>query len=135
MTTAAITGQALSLSIGNDVVAGSTAFSISFNQATVDVTSKDDAFQAAFLPGRRDWTIDVDAIYVYTDVAKKILMTAVNAGTLQPITCVFSFASPDTATYTGSCIVTSFALAMPSEDAVTFTCSLQGTGALTISAS
>jgi predicted secreted protein len=42
---------------------------------------------------------------------------------------------PDGATLTGTVLVTSFSLAMPAEDAVTYTCSLQGTGALTISAS
>jgi predicted secreted protein len=55
MTTAAITGQAISLTIGGDAVAGSTSFSLSLNKATVDVTSRDDAFQTAFLNGRRDY--------------------------------------------------------------------------------
>jgi predicted secreted protein len=133
MTTAAITGQAISLTIGGDAVAGSTSFSLSLNKATVDVTSRDDAFQAAFLNGRRDWTIDIDALYVYTDVAKKILWTEANSGTPASVSAVITM--PDGATLTGTVLVTSFSLAMPAEDAVTYTCSLQGTGALTISAS
>jgi predicted secreted protein len=133
MTTGAITGNLITLSIGGDAVAGSTSFSLSLNKATVDVTSRDDAFQTAFLNGRRDWTIDIDALYVYTDVAKKILWTEANSGAPASVSAVITM--PDGATLTGTVLVTSFSLAMPAEDAVTYTCSLQGTGALTISAS
>lgn len=132
MTTAAISGQALTLSIGGDLLAGSRNFSISFSQATIDTTSRDDAFQGAYIAGRRDITIDVDALYVYSDVAKKILLTNVNSGS-PAISAVLTM--PDGATFTGSVIVTSLALAAPAEDAVTYTASLQVNGALTISAS
>jgi predicted secreted protein len=133
MTTAAITGNGITLSIGGDLIAGSTSFSLSANKATVDVTSRDDSFQAAFLNGRRDWTLDVDALYVYTDVAKKILMTEVLTGSPASISAVLTM--PDGATLTGTVLCTSFSLSMPAEDAVTYTASFQGTGALTVSAS
>ena len=133
MTTNAISGQGISLYIGGDLVAGSKAFAISFSEATIDVTSRDDAFQGAFLPGRRDWKLDIDALYVYTDVAKKIMLTGVNSGTLQPVTVLLTM--PDGATFAGSATITSLALAMPDESVVTYKASLQGTGALTISVS
>ena len=132
MTTGAVSGQSITLSIGGDLLAGSKNFTLSLNQATIDVTSRDDAFQAAFLAGRRDWTVDIDALYVHSDVAKKILLTNANTGA-PSISAILTTA--DGATFTGSVIVTSLALAMPDEDAFTYTCSLQGTGALTISAS
>jgi predicted secreted protein len=126
------------LSAGGDLLAGSKNYSISWAQATIDVTSRDDAFQGAYLAGRRDWTIDIDALYVYTDVAKKVLLSNANAGLAgaTPSTVITVIITTAAAvTYTGTANVTSFALAMPAEDAVTYTCSLQGTGALTMSAS
>lgn len=132
MTTSAISGQAITLSIGGDLIAGSRNFTLTLNQGTIDTTSRDDAFQGAYLAGRRDVTIDIEALYVYSDIAKKILQTQANTGS-PSISAIITM--PDGATYTASVIVTSFALAMPAEDAVTYTASLQVTGALTISAS
>ena len=132
MTTAAVSGQSITLSIGGDLLAGSKAFTLSLSQATIDLTSRDDALQGAYIAGRRDWNIDIDALYVYSDVAKKILLTNANTGS-PSISAILTTA--DAATFTGSVIVTSLSLAMPDEDAFTYTCSLQGTGALTISAS
>lgn len=138
MTTGAVSGQSITLSVDGDLLAGSKNYSLSFNQATIDVTSRDDTFQAAMLAGRRDWTIDIDALYVYTDVAKKFLTMNVNqglAGATTDASVAVIITTAAAVTYTGAAIVTSFALAMPAEDAVTYTCSLQGTGALTMSAS
>lgn len=133
MTTNAISGNLITLSIGGDLIAGSTNFTLSANKATIDVTSRDDTFQAAFLNGRRDWTIDVEALYVYTDIAKKILMTEALTGSPASISAVITM--PDGATFTGTVLCTSFSLNMPAEDAVTYSASFQGTGALTVSAS
>jgi len=138
MTTGAVSGQSITLSAGGDLLAGSKNYSISWGAAMIDITSRDDAFQGAFLPGRRDWKIDIDALYVYTDVAKKLFLSNVNAGlagatAVTAVTVIITTAAA--VTYTGTAHVTSFALAMPAEDAVTYTCSLQGTGVLTMSAS
>jgi predicted secreted protein len=134
MTTSAITGQALTLSIGGKAIAGSTNFTLVLNEATIDITSRDDNFQTALLAGKRDWALDVDALYVYTDVAKKILLTAANSGA-PAITAILTMPSPDTTVFTGSVLVTSFNLAAPAESGVTYKCAMKGTGALTISAS
>ena len=138
MTTSAVSGQSITLSVDGGLLAGSKNYSISWSQAGIDVTSRDDAFQGANLAGRRDWTIDIDALYVYTDDAKKLLLLNVNqglAGATADATVTVIITTAAAVTYTGTAIVTSFALAMPAEDAVTYTCSLQGTGALTMSAS
>jgi predicted secreted protein len=139
MTTGAISGQSITLYSEGCLIAGSKNFSISFSQAMIDVTSREDAFQNAVIAGRRDWKIDIDALYVYTNVGKKVLLANVNAGLAgatpsTSLACVITMVSPD-GTFTGEAFVTSFALALPAEDAVTYTCSLQGTGVLTLSVS
>lgn len=138
MTTGAVTGQGIVLTCNGDAIAGSTNYTLTFNQGSVDVTSRDDAFQSAYLKGRRDWTIDIDALYVYTDVGTKVLINQANAGlagatTVAAITVILTTAA--SVTYTGTANVTSFAMNMPAEEGVTYTCSLQGTGVLTMSAS
>ena len=72
MTTGAISGQALTLSIGGKLIAGSKNFAVSFSQATINTTSRDDAFTASFLAGHREWTIDIDA-KTPQEAAKKAL--------------------------------------------------------------
>ena len=132
MTTNAISGQAITITVGGASVAGSTSFTLSFAQATIDVTSRDDNFQAAFIPGKRDAKIDIDALYVYSNVGKKVLQQAAAAG---GAASTFVMTMPDGCTYTGSGIITAFALTMPAEAAVVYKASIQVTGTLTISVS
>lgn len=133
MTTNAVTGNGMTLSVGGDALAGSRSFTVSWSQATVDVTSRDDNFQGQYLAGRRDVTIDIDALYVYTDIAKKVIFDHIDHGT--PATVAVVVTMPDAATFTGVGIVTAFSLVGPSEDALTYTASIQITEGLAVSAS
>ena len=133
MTTNAVVGLAMTVSVGGSAVAGSTSFVVTWSQKTDDLTTRDDAFQAQYIATRRDVKIDIDALYIYTNIAKKILLAAINAGTGNPLAIVVTM--PDGCTYTGNAIPTSFALTGPAETALTAKVSLQVTGALAISVS
>ena len=133
MTTNAVSGQSMTLSVAGSAVAGSKSFTVSWSVATIDLTTRDDAFQFSGIAGRRGVKIDIAALYIYTNVAKKALMAAVNAGTGQPLSIIVSM--PDGCTYTATAICTAFSIVGPDEGALTATASLQVTGSLTISVS
>jgi predicted secreted protein len=85
------------------------------------------------LVARRGWTIDFDGLFIYNDVAKKVLLNHFSDQSPAAITAIVTM--PDTATYTGECILTSMDFTGPYEDALTISGTLQGTGELTVSVS
>lgn len=133
MTTDAVSGSNMTLTCEGDPVAGAKGFTISFSQATIDVTSADSGREGEYLAGRRDYTIDVDALYIYSDIGRKVLQSHLVDGSPAQITCVVTM--PDSQTYTGEGIVTSLTYTGPFEDALTATASIQITDGLTASSS
>lgn len=133
MTTNSASGLTMTLTAEGDVLGGAKSITLSFSQATIDVTSADSAREGEYLAGRRDYTIDVDALYIYNDVAKKVLQAHIVDGTPATVTVIVTM--PDSATYTGEGIVTSLVYTGPFEDAVTATASIQITDGLTASTS
>lgn len=133
MTTGAVTGLNMTLSCEGDVLGGQRSVSVNFAQGTIDVSSRDSARWGEYLAGRRDWTIDFEALYIYDDVAKRVLQNHFTAGS--PATISIIVTMPDGITYTGEAILTSLNFNGPFEDALTASGSLQGTDALTPSAS
>lgn len=130
---AGISGHSMSVSIGGNTVAGSKSFSVSFSQATIDVTTRDENFQGSFVAGRRGATIDIDTLYIYNNVAKKVILDHVNAATAATVAVIVTM--PDGGLFTGTGIVTSFNITGPDEAALTAKASIQITGALTASVS
>jgi len=130
---AAVSGENMTLSVEGDVLAAARTVTISFSQATIDATSADSGRNGEYLAGRRDVTIDVDALYIYDDVAKKVLQAHFTEGSPSTLTCVVTM--PDGNTYTGEGILTSLVFTGPYEDALTATASIQITGGITASSS
>lgn len=129
----AVSGQNMTLTVEGDVLAGARSFTLSFSQATIDVTSADSGREGEYLAGRRDYTIDVDALYIYDDVGKKVLQDHIVSGSPSTVTCIITM--PDGNTYTGEGIVTALTYTGPFEDALTATATIQITGGLTASSS
>lgn len=94
--------------------------------STFETTSKDSAGWKEFLASFKEWSVDCDGFVVATDAGYALLDTHFNAGT--NVNVKFTL---DGKAYTGSAIITDFPLEMPQDDAVTFSLTLQGTGALT----
>jgi predicted secreted protein len=112
---------------------------LTVNQSIREITNKESAGFKESLEGLRDFTIDVDGAYAWTDGtgsaltngADDVLQTNV-LGTRQAVSFIFG----DTATtndvnYTGSGFITSVSLTGGTEDTATYSLTIEGTGALT----
>ncbi len=132
MASSAVTGQAMTLTLEGDALAESRDFSLALNQAEIDVTSRDSSRWGEFLPGRREWTITFDHLYITSDVAKKVILAHYEDGSPAALTALITVGSQ---TFTGETIMTSFTLSLPYEGAVTASGTLKGTSTLTISVS
>ena len=121
---------------GSPVLLGaSTSCTVNFTLDTFETTNKDSAHRKSFLPAATGFTMDCEAFYTSDEtVAPDNLMSALNSRT--EIDVEFNEASATTGDtkYTGKAYITSCSLKAPTEDAATYSISLQGTGALTIAA-
>ena len=109
--------------------------SISFSNSLVDVTTKDSASWEEMISGRKSFTISTDGLADFDD--------ATSGGTqgfsdyaLMGTPVFFTFerspgASGTLTGWSGSAYISDFDISAASDDAVTYTVSLKGTGALT----
>ena len=128
MTTDAVSGLTATISIEGDVIAGFRAATLSASQATQDATSADSGRWDELIAGRRSFAIDVDALYIYNDIAQKALDEHVFEG--NPTTVLLVLTMPDLRTYTGEAIVTSLVYNVPFEDVISVAATLQNTDGL-----
>lgn len=128
MTTSAVTGKNMTLSIEGDLVGEAQSFALHFSQSTIDVTSKDSDDWGDFLAGRKEWTIDFSGLYIYSDVAQKALVNHFVESTPTALTVIVTM--PDGATFTGEAVLESMDFEGPAEEALTISGSLKGQGAL-----
>lgn len=109
-------------------VAGSKKAVLTRKTSAIDTTTKDDNGDKSFLAGKREWTIAFDQLWVSGDAGQLDIQAAQAAGTKLTAKIQYGTGSD---TYTGSCIVTDIAEDLPDSEAVTYTGTLQGIGALT----
>ena len=129
MTTSAVIGKNMSLSIQGDLMAEARSFTLHLGQSLVDVTSKDSDSWGDFLVSRKEWTISFNGLYVYTDDALKFLICHLIDGTPATLTVIITM--PETiTTFYGSAVLESMDLEGPAEEALTYSGSLKGQGAL-----
>tara|TARA_Y100001973_G_C5208730_1_gene343668 strand:- start:6584 stop:7018 length:435 start_codon:yes stop_codon:yes gene_type:complete len=115
------------------LLGASTSCSVNFTLDTFETTNKDSAHKKSYLPAATGFTMDCEAFYTTDEAnAPDNLMTALNNRTL--IDVEFNEATPNSGDfkYTGKAYITSCSLNAPNEDAATYSISLQGSGALTI---
>ena len=132
MSSSAIRGDAVTLSIGGDLIAESRDFAIAFDIAEIDVFSRDSSRWSESLPGRRGWTITGSGLYIAADVAKKVLVDYYTDLAPTNVSVVLTIGSQ---TFTGSAVLTSLEVSAGHEGAVEYSFTLKGTGELTVSAS
>lgn len=133
MSTGVVSGLASIFTVEGAAIGAARNYTLTINQATIDATSDDDARWADNIVGRRDWGIDIDAMYVDTDAAQKYLEEHLTAANPAAVTIIFT--TPSSRTYSGTGIVTSVSLTSNYEDAVTYSISIVGDGAITTSTS
>jgi predicted secreted protein len=132
MTSSATEGRACTLTLEGVLLGESRDFSLQMDQADYDKTSRDSNRIGEYGVARRDWSVSGAGLYIASDVAKKCLVNHWSAGSPATITVLVTIG---TQTFTGEALVTSLSVDLPYEDAVGWSFSLKGTGALTPSAS
>jgi TP901-1 family phage major tail protein len=124
---AKVKGIDVVLKIGANTLGGQRNATLNRSAELIEVTDKTSTGQwKENVSGYKEWSVDCDGLYVVSDTAYGALVTAFNAGTAVTITLTDS----STITYTGSAYITDFPLEAPYDDAVTYSVSLTGTGAL-----
>ena len=136
-----LNGTELGVYIGGTLIAYSTNATLNINQSLRSTTNKESAGFEENMEGLRNWDVSVDALYAWLDPAG----SAISNKTLSDIFTGYmatrakfdlTFGSTSTTgigftKYTGSAWLTSVSVTAPMEDTATFSCSFQGTGALT----
>jgi TP901-1 family phage major tail protein len=128
--TGAMNGTAIVLKIGGVTVAKLKSNSISANAAAIDVSNKDSAGWQESIYGQRSGSFDFDGVFAedgswgfdegFAAITGKTTLTA-----------RWTSAANGDKYYEATCLLTSISETAPMEDAVTFTGTLQWTGAPT----
>tara|TARA_R110001606_G_scaffold68796_4_gene157133 strand:- start:5561 stop:5995 length:435 start_codon:yes stop_codon:yes gene_type:complete len=116
--------------------------SMNLNLSLREITNKESAGWKESLEGLRDFSIDLDGAYAWTDASSGALTNGADDLALSNIITnrvplTVKFGSVGTATgdsyYTGSVFLTSFSVSAGTEETATFTMSFEGTGSMTLS--
>ena len=122
------------------LVAFAQSGTINVNHSTRDTTNKESGGYKSALEGLRDWSIDLDGAYAWTDAAGVVLTNGADDLLLANIitnrvALTVKFGNVGGATgdtvYSGSVYLTSFSVSAGTEDTATYSLSLEGTGAIT----
>lgn len=108
------------------LLAGQRGASLSRSAETLDATSKDSDGWKQSIAGFKEWSIDCDGAFVQSDEAYSELERAFIASENVDVEIVM----PAGKTYKGNATLTSFDMDFPYDDLVTYSLSLQGSGAL-----
>jgi len=112
---------------------------LNVNHSPREITNKESAGFKEILEGLRDFSIDVDGAYAWTNAAgaalsngaDDVLQTNILAGRL-PVDFIFGdTASTSDISYAGKGFITSMSITGGTEDSATYSLSIEGTGVLT----
>ena len=136
-------GNNLVLAIGDGTVttpaplkfAHAQTASISFSNALVDTTTKDSDSWEEMISGRHSFTISTDGLADFDDVANAQATEQFSDLAIAGTLVAFTFQRPATGLtsgdlegWSGNAFIESFDISAASDDAVTFSVSLKGTG-------
>lgn len=108
------------------VVGGQSGATLNRETNVIEVTSKESGW-AENLSGVKSWSIECEGYVVVSDSAYTALETAWENGDEIDV----EIRVPSGSTYKGKALIAEFPLEAPQDDALTFSITLQGTGALT----
>lgn len=110
-------------------VAGQQGLTTNRSADTVETTSKDTAGDwKSYQPGMKEWSIDVDGIYVKNDQSHKILSRAFENG--DPVCVKVVDKKAQEGLWGGLAYVTDYPIEAPYDDSMTYSMTLTGAGAL-----
>jgi len=111
---------------------------LTVNNTTREITNKESAGYKEVLESLRDWSIDVDGAYAWTDAsgtaltdgADDLIQTNILANRLQFDVIFGDTASTSDVSYAGKVYITSASMTGGTEDTATYSLTLEGTGVL-----
>jgi TP901-1 family phage major tail protein len=107
------------------VIGGQSGATLNRSTNIIEVTSKDGQGWAESIAGIKSWSIDCEGFLVLNDAGLEALEMAWENGTEIEVELEYNGS-----VYTGSALISDFPNEFPQDDAVTFSLSLTGTGAL-----
>lgn len=133
MTTDAVSGLTVVLTVDGAAVGATRDYTFTINQAVIDTTSDDAARWETLLASRRDWSMDIGCLYIYNDAAQVYIEEHLTEANPTSIALIWTL--PDGRTFTGTALVTSYAITRAYEEVITMSVSLKGTGPIVTSTS
>lgn len=130
----AIAGKDILLSVWDSTgskliaVAGQQGLTINRDKDTIEVTSKDSQGWKQNIVGFKECSIDNDGVYVHDHESHKLMKEAFDGD--DPVLIKVTNQKAKTDLFGGLALVTSYPIEAPYDDAVTYTVTLTGTGAL-----
>lgn len=109
-------------------IGGQKGCSLSRSAETIDVSDKTSAGWTESIVGLKSWSLDCDGYVSLGDEGLNLTIDAFENGT--PIDVEIKVGGAEGYTYTGKVVITDFPEEYPSDDAVTYSLSLQGASAL-----
>lgn len=111
-------------------IAGQQNLTINRSADTLETTSKDTTGGwKSYIPGMKEWSIDSDGLYVSGDSAHDALSAAFEDGS--PVCVKVINSKTQKGLYGGLACVTDYPIEAPYDDAMTYSITLTGMGALT----
>lgn len=124
----AVTGTGGAVKLGTNKIAEISNWSLDLGADDIDVTSFDSDGWKEYLAGLKEWSGSIEGNFDSTDTAgqKAILNAWLNGTKLS-----FTFEVSAGVTFTGDAYVKP-SIEVPVDDKASFSCDIQGTGALTL---
>jgi predicted secreted protein len=135
MATSAIAGFNARVSVSADngatyqVIGEARDATLSISQNEIEATSFDSAGWNEYIPGLKEWNVDIEALYIPTNIAQENLFDALVNGTTLKIKLLPKTGTGNTG-YEGDAFVTSWEINPTPDDAVSVSVSFRGTGVL-----
>jgi len=112
---------------------------LNVNHSPREITNKESGGYKEILEGLRDFSIDIDGAYAWTNAGGVALTNGIDdvletnvLNARQAVTFIFGdTASTSDISYSGSGFITSVSMTGGTEDSATFSLSIEGTGVLT----
>lgn len=125
-----INGTSFLLYNGTNAYAAAKSHTLSVSSETMDVTTKDSAGWKEILPALKSWSVDVEGLVAFdNNFNYESLLDALTNRTLLSVKLQTLTVGDER--FKGDVYVTSVELNAPLEDVISFSCSFEGTGALT----
>lgn len=131
MASTKLNGTSIGIYYGTQILGAATSHTLSIQSETADVTTKDSAGWREILPTLKSWSISVEALMTYDETYGATELRAALTARTQ-LNFKFQTGASGDDNYYGNGYITSFEINAPMEDAVTYSATFEGTGAIAV---